>query len=98
MKVVYLESSALLTWLFGETKSSKILSQINETKIIVSSVITILESERAIVRSENEKIISSSDSHKLKRQIEIFKNEWLFIQRFFSIALYFLSRFFVKSL
>ena len=57
MNALYIESSAILTWLFGEPESSKVVSLINSSETIVTSVLSILETAKTLLRTEHQQII-----------------------------------------
>lgn len=55
MSAVYLETSAVLRWLFGEPGAPAIARRIEETADPVCSALTLLEAHRALVRVERER-------------------------------------------
>jgi predicted nucleic acid-binding protein len=55
LKILYLETSAVLRWLFGEPEASRIASLIEEAEEPVCSALTILEAQRAVIRARTEK-------------------------------------------
>ena len=59
MRVIYLETSALLTWLFDEPHASQIIDTINDADLIVTSDLLRIETLRAIKRALHEKLITS---------------------------------------
>ena len=58
MKVLYLETSALLAWLFNETSAQEALDKMNQADLIVSSELLRVETCRALMRAEENKLIS----------------------------------------
>jgi predicted nucleic acid-binding protein len=58
MTVFYLETSALLTWLFDEPDASIIIDSINGADLIVTSDLLRIETMRAIKRAHHEKLIT----------------------------------------
>jgi hypothetical protein len=48
MRVIYLETSALLTWLFNEPDASKIIDSLNGADLIVTSDLLRIETLRAM--------------------------------------------------
>lgn len=66
MNAVYIESSSLLAWVLGEPKGSRITSVLNQADLIATSVLTLLETERGLIRAEKEGILTSADRQKLK--------------------------------
>ena len=59
MKVRYLETSALLCWLFDEPNSRTLIKSINDADLICTSELTRIETLRAIGRAYREKLMSS---------------------------------------
>ena len=59
MTVRYLETSALLCWLFDEPESRTVIKTINDLDLICTSELTRIETLRAIARAFREKLISS---------------------------------------
>ncbi|MGE5346515.1 MAG: type II toxin-antitoxin system VapC family toxin [Acidithiobacillales bacterium] len=55
MSAVYLETSAVLRWLFAEPGAPAIARAIQESPEPVCSVLTILEAQRALVRAGRER-------------------------------------------
>ena len=52
MSTLYIETSAILHWLFAEASADRVLEVINEHERVVSSVLSIVETERALIRTE----------------------------------------------
>lgn len=63
---VYLESSAVLAWLFGEAAGQHTREVMNSVKPVVSSTLTVLEVERALRRAFRGNAISEADTAKLR--------------------------------
>ncbi len=66
MKATYVETSALLAWLFGESASGDVLRELNAAEAIVTSSLTVLEAERAIHRAVSARLVKESAAHKLR--------------------------------
>ena len=71
MIVIYLETSALLTWLFDEPDASQIIDTINGADLIVTSDLLRIETMRAIKRALHEKLITSEQ---LETLIQTFRD------------------------
>lgn len=69
MSAVYLETSAVLRWLFGEPEASAIARRIQETAEPVCSALTLLEGHRALVRAERERRSWDRRPRLLRRQL-----------------------------
>lgn len=61
MKALYVETSAVLRWLLHGTESIQIISAIGRHKNVVSSVLTKLETERALLRAELQEILKPAE-------------------------------------
>ena len=66
MSVLYIETSAILSWLFGEPDSHEVIDSINKHETVVSSVLSIVETGRAFIRAETEGIINAGEHQRLK--------------------------------
>lgn len=65
MSALYVETSALLAWLFGEENAPAVMDCINSAGRIVTSVLTRLETERSLMRAEKTGLITAADRQKL---------------------------------
>lgn len=66
MKVLYVESSAVLAWLFGESRSREVAGCINRADTVVTSALTAVETERALIRAEEQNLLTAGDCQKLR--------------------------------
>ncbi len=80
MKSIYIESSAILTWLFGEPEVETVVNMINESEIVISSVLSIIETKRALLRAEFQQEITPSDAQRLKGQFSNTIIGWSFLE------------------
>lgn len=69
MSAIYLETSAVLRWLFGEANARRVATQIQETPEPVCSALTILEAQRALVRAERERPARGRGLRRLRRHL-----------------------------
>jgi len=76
VSAVYLESSAVLRWLFGEPDAPAIARRIQESSEPVCSVLTILETQRALVRAERERRSWGRRLRLLRRQLGEASADW----------------------
>jgi predicted nucleic acid-binding protein len=76
VSAVYLETSAVLRWLFGEPESQRIARRIQDAVEPVCSVLTILEVHRALVRADRERRSRRRNVHLLRRQLEEASTDW----------------------
>ncbi|HEY2931196.1 MAG TPA: type II toxin-antitoxin system VapC family toxin [Acidobacteriota bacterium] len=77
---LYLETSALLAWLLGEPRSREVISRINAAKTVVTSVVTLLEAERVLVRAEAQGILAAADSQKLSGILAKAAKGWMLME------------------
>ncbi len=67
MRVLYVETSAVVGWLLGEESSPRPRAVIDSAGRVVTSVLTPLEASRAILRAANEGRITSTNAIRLRR-------------------------------
>jgi len=65
VSVVYLESSAVLAWLFGEPEAPLIRLIIDEADTVLSSPLTAAESRRALIRVAHDGGLDAASSRRL---------------------------------
>jgi predicted nucleic acid-binding protein len=66
MTAVYLESSALLAWLLGEPTEQRVREELDAVSSVLTSVLSTLESERAITRLEVEETVAAAQAQHLR--------------------------------
>ena len=66
MKVVYAETSAVLAWLLGEEGSRRPAAILDSAEKVVTSVLTLLEASRGILRAANQGRLTAADASRLK--------------------------------
>ena len=76
MNAVYLETSAVLRWLLGESDALEIAALIQETAEPVCSNLTILETQRALVRAERERPSRRRQLGLLRRELAEASVDW----------------------
>lgn len=77
MKALYLETSALLTWLLGQAQADEVRSAVDESEVVVTSVLTFAETERALVRAEHEELVRAADGQRLRGLLQRSSAGWL---------------------
>lgn len=77
MSVLYIETSALLVWLFGQPGSQEVRKQVDAASRVVTSALTIIEAERSFIRAERLKRLSLANIGKLRSLLYAAKSEWL---------------------
>jgi uncharacterized protein with PIN domain len=77
---LYVETSALLAWLFGEPGGSRARERIDAADRVVTSVLTPLEAERALARAENMALITAADARKLHGLLVRTLRQWSLLE------------------
>ena len=68
MKQVYLETSALLRWLLGQSEGEVARQAVDRAEVVLVSTLTLAEAERALIRAETESGLKGADAQRLKRE------------------------------
>lgn len=76
MKALYLESSAVLAWLFGEAAATDVIRAMNEAEVRVTSALTAVEAERGIQRAVAQRFVKEVMAHKLRGALERERANW----------------------
>ncbi len=80
MTAVYVESSALLTWLLGEPRAREVISTLNEAQTVVTSVLSIVEVDRALHRAEHQRLLTAAQAERLKGMLARAKSGWILME------------------
>ncbi len=80
MSALYIETSAILSWLFGEPDSHGVINEINKYETIISSVLSIIETGRALIRAETEGIIDIGEHQRLKGLFAEHLTSWAYLE------------------
>jgi predicted nucleic acid-binding protein len=75
--VIYLESSALLTWLLGEHRAREIAGRIDTAEAVASSSLTLVEVRRTLVRLVAERRVKPAQMAKALGVIESLRTGWV---------------------
>jgi len=77
MKVVYLESSALLQWLLGQSGSDKVRRAVDRAEVVLTSMLTLTEAERALIRAEEQDLLRGGDAQRLRGLLNRLQASWM---------------------
>jgi predicted nucleic acid-binding protein len=77
MKALYLESSAVVAWLFDEGSAAGVIRAMNRAEVRVTSALTVVEVERAIQRAVAARIVREATAHKLRGAVERERAGWI---------------------
>ncbi len=76
MSTLYVETSAVLTWLLGESLACDAKSAMDAADRIVTSALTSLETKRALIRAEAGALLTASETARLHGLFEQAWNGW----------------------
>ena len=77
MSTVYVETSAVLAWLLGEPGADDVRSAVDAATRVVTSSLTVTETERALVRAEHGKVVTAGDAQRLRGLLHRAKLAWM---------------------
>jgi predicted nucleic acid-binding protein len=80
MTAIYVESSALLSWLLGEPRAREAVSALNRAQTVVTSVLSLVEVERALNRSEHQHSLTAGQTEKLRGMLARGKAGWILME------------------
>ena len=74
MKVLY------ICWLLEEPDSEVVLNTLNNYEVILTSVLSIIETERALIRAETEELITNGERQRLRGVFYKNSLSWNFLE------------------
>ena len=77
MSAVYLETSALLSWLLGQSRSGHARKTLDAASVVLTSELALAEAERALVRAEHEQHLTGGDGQRLRGVLQRSRNAWM---------------------
>jgi predicted nucleic acid-binding protein len=80
MTPLYIETSAILTWLLGEPAAKIVREAIDGHETVVSSALSIVETERALIRAESTGMITASERYKIKGLFSGTYSDWFLME------------------
>ncbi len=80
MKTIYFETSALLAWLLDESCAGEVKRIIDAAETVVTSILTIVETERALIRAETGHLINAAQAEKLRGLLARSKSGWALME------------------
>jgi predicted nucleic acid-binding protein len=76
VSVVYLESSALLQWLLGQAGGAEVRRRVDQAKVVLTSAITVTETERVLLRAESRGVLKGGDAQRLRGLLNRARKSW----------------------
>lgn len=80
MKVLYIETSAILAWLFSEPNSHEVREQMDQADIVATSTLSLLETERVILRAINQNLLDSDNGQRLRELFTETSSGWTLME------------------
>ncbi len=80
MTSVYVESSSLLAWLFGEPSASQVIAVMDSAESIATSVLSLVEVQRALHRAEYQRILTPAQAERLRGMLGRSKSGWILME------------------
>jgi uncharacterized protein with PIN domain len=77
LRAVYLETSALLTWLLGETRAEEVRFAVDAAEIVVTSTLAFAETERGMLRAERDRLLKPAAAQRLRGMLQRAKTGWM---------------------
>ena len=77
MSQIYIETSAILTWLFGQSRAEEVRNAVDAADVVMTSTLGFAESERALVRAEIENHLTAGDGRRLRGMLLRAQKSWL---------------------
>lgn len=77
MSAVYLETTALLDWLLGQSRGGQVRKTLDAASVVATSELTLTEAERALVRAEHEQLLTGGDGQRLRGLLQRSRNAWM---------------------
>jgi len=77
---LYAESSAVLSWLFGEAHGTAVRNQLRRTESVVSSDLTLVECERVIIRARALDEITEREAQHCRSRLTEASNHWYILR------------------
>jgi predicted nucleic acid-binding protein len=76
MKVVYIESSAVLHWILGQKGAAEVRGTVDQADVVLTSTLTLTETERALIRAETGGALMGGDAQRLRGLLNRAQAAW----------------------
>jgi len=77
VKALYLETSAVLTWLLGQAHAEEVRDAVSAADAVVTSALTFAETGRALVRARQEGLLRAADVQRLRGLLQRARAGWM---------------------
>ena len=76
MSTVYLESSAVVHWLIGQSGAAEVRRTVDRADVLLTSMLTLTESERVLIRAEGQGLLRGGDAQRLRGLLNRVQASW----------------------
>jgi len=76
MSTVYLESSAVVHWLLGQSGAAEVRRTVDRADVLLTSMLTLTESERVLIRAEGQGVLRGGDAQRLRGLLNRIQASW----------------------
>jgi len=76
MSSIYLESSAVVHWLLGQSRAAEVRKNVDQAKVVLTSVLTLTETERVLIRAESQGVLRGGDARRLRGLLNRVQASW----------------------
>jgi len=76
MRVIYLESSALLQWLLGQSGAAEVRRSVDHAEVVLTSMLALTEAERVLIRAESQGVLKGGDAQRLRGLLNRAQASW----------------------
>ena len=80
MAVLYLESSAVIAWLLDEPNADVVNQAVARSEAVITSTLTMVESNRVLARAELQNLIGQADRRRLRGLLTRVSAKWLLVE------------------
>ena len=80
MAALYLESSAVLTWLLVEQRAAQVRRAVDSSEAIITATFTQVETERALIRAQVQGVITQADHARLRGLLARESAKWALLE------------------
>ena len=77
---LYVESSAVLSWLLGEPRSEAVRSNLAEAELIIASELTLIECERVLIRATTTGLLAEAVAADRRARLRQVAGHWAVLQ------------------
>ncbi len=76
---LFVESSAIVAWLFDEPPAGMVKATFGAAKVVVASELALVEARRVIVRAEHERLIEPDAARWLRHRLLQVSDHWVVV-------------------